>query len=382
MTEKRALILSGGGARAAYQVGVLQALAEILPESDKFPFPIICGTSAGAINAVALAAHPGSFKEAVNGLADMWAELTIDQVYHHGWFDLIKSLASLGFSLLNQGVSRKKPLSLLDNSPLWELLGNKIRFENIQKNIQNEKIFAVSISAMGYTSGHTISFFQAPPEVEGWTRYRRGGMPTELRLEHLLASSAIPTVFPTVRINREYFGDGALRQLAPMSPAVHLGADSLFVIGVSGNRSAAKADRRRVVKHSPSMGQIVGHLLNSAFVDALEGDLEHLERMNELIQLIPEENRQAANLQLRAIDNMVISPTSPLDVIAGRNIRYLPKSLRFFLRSTGSTAKGGGATAASYLLFSNEFITQLMDLGRSDTLEKIDAVRKFFDITD
>lgn len=380
MTEKRALILSGGGARAAYQVGVLQALAEILPETDRHPFPIICGTSAGAINAVALAAHPGSFREAVNALAKMWSELTIDQVYHHGWFDLIKSLATLGFSLLNQGVSKNKPLSLLDNSPLWNLLGNKIRFENIQQNIQQQKLFAIAISAMGYTSGHTVSFFQAPPDIQGWNRYRRGGVATELRLEHLLASSAIPTVFPTVRINREFFGDGALRQLAPMSPAIHLGADSLFVIGVSGNRTAAKADRRRIVKHSPSMGQIVGHLLNSAFVDALEGDLEHLERMNELIRLIPEENRQAANLQLRAINNMVISPTSPLDVIAGRNIRYLPKSLRFFLRSTGSTASGGGATAASYLLFSNEFITELMELGKRDTYEKEAAVKGFFNI--
>jgi NTE family protein len=187
-------------------------------------------------------------------------------------------------------------------------------------------------------------------------------------------------VFPTVRINREYFGDGALRQLAPMSPAIHLGADSLFVVGVSGNRSAAKADRRIAVKHSPSMGQIVGHLLNSAFVDSLEGDLEHLERMNDLIRLIPEENRKAANLQLRAVENMVISPTSPLDVIAGRNIRYLPKSLRFFLRSTGSTASGGGATAASYLLFSNEFISELMELGKRDTHEKEETVREFFGV--
>ncbi len=378
MAEKRALILSGGGARAAYQVGVLQAVADILPESISHPFPIICGTSAGAINAVALAAHPGNFKQSVNALANMWRELTIGQVYFHEWSDLLKSILFLGFSLFNQGVGRKRPLSLLDNSPLWELLGSKIRFENIEQNINQGNLFAVAISAMGYTSGRTVSFYQGHPDIPVWSRYRRGGVPTSLRLEHLLASSAIPTIFPSVRIDREFFGDGALRQLAPISPAIHLGADSLFVIGVSGNRSAAKADRRMAFKHSPSMGRIVGHLLNSAFVDSLEGDLEHLERMNELIRLVPEETRVAANLHLRAVDNMVISPSSPLDVIAGRNIRYLPKSLRFFLRAIGATAKGGGATAASYLLFSNEFITELMELGKRDTYEDADAVRKFF----
>jgi NTE family protein len=382
MSEKRALVLSGGGARAAYQVGVLQAVADILPESSTHPFPIICGTSAGAINAVALAAHTGNFKQSVNALARMWSELTVGQVYLHQWSDLLKSMMFLGFSLFNQGVGRKRPLSLLDNAPLWELLGNKIRFENIDQKIREGNLFAVAISAMGYTSGRTVSFYQGHSDITSWNRYRRGGVPTQLRLEHLLASSAIPTIFPSVRIEREFFGDGALRQLAPISPAIHLGADSLFVIGVSGNKSAAKADRRMALKHSPSMGQIVGHLLNSAFVDSLEGDLEHLSRMNELIRLIPEETRLAANIHVRAVDNMVISPSSPLDVIAGRNIRYLPKSLRFFLRTIGATAKGGGATAASYLLFSNEFITELMELGKRDTYESADAVRKFFGVSE
>ena len=169
-----------------------------------------------------------------------------------------------------------------------------------------------------------------------------------------------------------------MRQLAPISPALHLGAQSLFVIGVSGNRTSTKAHRKLPPKHSPSMGQIVGHLLNSAFVDSLEGDLEHMERMNELIKLIPAENMKSAGLQLRAVDNMVISPSSPLDVIAGRNVRYLPDSLRFFLRAIGATAKGGGATAASYLLFSTEFIAELMELGRQDAMAEADAIRLFF----
>lgn len=375
---KRALILSGGGARAAYQVGVLQALAEILPAEHANPFPIICGTSAGAINALALAAHPGNFKESVHSLANMWRSLTVGDVYLHGWMDISKGLGLLGLSLFNQGIGGKKPLSLLDNSPLWDLLGSRIPFHNIQQSISSGKLFAVSVSAMGYSSGHTVSFFQGHESIEGWKRYRRGGIPTQLRLEHLLASSAIPTIFPAIRIDREYFGDGALRQLAPISPALHLGAESLFVIGVSGNRSSAKPNKRLPVKHSPSMGQIVGHLLNSAFVDSLEGDLEHMELINKLVKLIPEEQKSAAGFHLRAVENMVISPSSPLDVIAGRNVRYLPDSLRFFLRAIGATAKGGGATAASYLLFSTEFITDLMELGYQDGLAEAEAMKAFF----
>ena len=375
---KTALILSGGGARAAYQVGVLQAIAEILPDDCENPFPIICGTSAGAINAVALAAHQGNFKSAVSSLAHMWKTLDIGQVYLHGWTDIFKGLAYLGLSLFNEGMGRRKPLSLLDNGPLWNLLGSKIQFENIAHSIDSGKLLAVSISAMGYTSGHSVSFFQGHPDLKGWSRHRRSGVASELRLEHLLASSAIPTIFPAVRINREYFGDGALRQLAPISPALHLGADSLFVVGVSGNRSAARANRRVPHRHSPSMGQIIGHLFNSAFVDALESDLEHMQRMNELLELIPDEVREREGIILRPVKNMAISPSYPIDGIAGRNVRYLPKSLRFFMRATGSTAKGGGATAASYLLFSNEFITELIELGCADTLAQADNIRAFF----
>ena len=375
---KRALILSGGGARAAYQVGVLQALAEILPSDCENPFPIICGTSAGAINAVALASHKGNFKSAVNALTHMWQTLDIGQVYLHGWTDIFKGLAYLGLSLFNEGMGRRRPLSLLDNGPLWNLLGSKIQFENLAHAIDSGKLLAVSISAMGYTSGHSVSFFQGHPDLHGWSRHRRSGVATQLRLEHLLASSAIPTIFPAVRINREYFGDGALRQLAPISPALHLGADALFVVGVSGNRSAARANRRVPHRHSPSMGQIIGHLFNSAFVDALESDLEHMQRMNELLQLIPEEVREKEGIILRPVNNMVISPSYPIDGIAGRNVRYLPRSLRFFMRATGSTAKGGGATAASYLLFSNEFIAELIALGREDTLANSENIQTFF----
>lgn len=375
---KTALILSGGGARAAYQVGVLQALADILPEGAENPFPIICGTSAGAINAMALAAHPGNFRQAVTDLAGIWQSLTIDQVYRHGWLDLTKGLARIGLSLFNEGVGRQRPLSLLDNAPLWELLASKIEFANVAKNIEAGRLHAVSVTAMGYTSGQSVSFFQGNSDLTSWRRFRRAGVPTQIRLEHLLASSAIPTIFPTVRIHREYFGDGALRQLAPMSPALHLGADALFVIGVSGNRNPKHWGKRVPVRHSPSMAQIVGHLLNSAFIDALENDIEHLERLNRLLALIPPEVREQEQLDLRPVRNMVVSPSKAVDVIAGRKVRYLPRSVRFFLRAIGATTKGGGATAASYLLFANPFIADLIELGYQDTMWESAAIGQFF----
>ncbi|MDO3386589.1 patatin-like phospholipase family protein [Gilvimarinus sp. SDUM040013] len=378
MSSKTALILSGGGARAAYQVGVLQAVADILPEGIDNPFPVICGTSAGAINAVALASHPGTFREAVTDLGAIWQELSIGQVYRHSWGDMFRGLSRIGFSLFNEGVGRHRPLSLLDNTPLWELLASKIQFSNIARNIEQNKLHALSVTAMGYTSGQSVSFFQGQPELESWRRFRRAGVATDIRLEHLLASSAIPTIFPTVRINREYFGDGALRQLAPMSPALHLGADALFVIGVSGNRNPKHWGKRVPVRHSPSMAQIVGHLLNSAFIDALENDIEHMERLNTLLEVIPADVREANGIDLRPVRNLVVSPTKAVDVIAGRKVRYLPRSVRFFLRAIGATAKGGGATAASYLLFANPFISELIELGYQDTMWEAARIREFF----
>lgn len=378
---KHALVLSGGGARAAYQVGVLKAIAEILPNTHHNPFSIICGTSAGAINALAIASHPGHFAESVDALVDIWRNLTVDQVYKNSLSDLVKGVLRLGLSLFNEGTGKHQPLALLDNSPLHHLIHERITFQHIEPAIESGQLDAVCVTAMGYTSGESVSFFQGRPELKGWRRYHRIGTPTRLDARHLLASSAIPTIFPTVRINREYFGDGALRQLAPISPALHLGADRVFVVGVSGNRNPEHWGKRRPVRHSPSMAQIIGHLFNAAFVDSMESDMEHLERINQLLSLVPEADREAAGLPLRPVESLVISPSQEIDKIAGRKVRYLPKTLRWFFSSTGATAKRGGATAASYLLFEPEFCSELIDLGYQDTMWEADKVRAFFGLT-
>ena len=370
-----ALVLSGGGARAAYQVGVLLAVKELLPPQSN-PFSIISGTSAGAINAVALACHSDDFQAGVNELNRLWQELTIEHVFRTDWKDLAGGVYRFGRSFFNEGVDYHRPLSLLDNSPLNAFLKNNINFSDIQKNIDRGVLKAVSVAALGYSSSDSVNFFQGEAQLEEWARFRRIGRPTVLGMEHLLASSAIPWIFPTVRIGNEYFGDGAMRQLAPISPALHLGADRVFIIGVSGNRQALVKRHQVPSRHPPSMAQMAGHLLNSAFIDSLEADIEHLDRVNALIKSVDHDKREA--LELRPVKSLVISPSKAIDKIAGRSVRYLPKSLRLFMRSSGATARRGGSALSSYLLFAKPFIRELIDLGYQDAMWEKEAIQEFF----
>lgn len=351
------------------------ALKELLsPQSN--PFSIISGTSAGAINAVALASHSDDFQAGVGELDDLWQQLTLEHVFRTDWSDLLAGLYRFGRSFFHEGVDFHRPLSLLDNSPLNAFLKSNICFSDIQKNIDRGVLKAISVSALGYSSSDSVSFFQGKEGLKEWTRFRRVGKAAVLGMEHLLASSAIPWIFPTVRIGREYFGDGAMRQLAPISPALHLGADKVFIIGVSGNRQALVKRHQIPSRHPPSMAQMAGHLLNSAFIDSLEADIEHLERVNCLIRAV--ESGKRKGLELRPVKSLVISPSKAIDKIAGRSTRYLPKSLRFFIRSSGATAHRGGSALSSYLLFVKSFIKELIDLGYQDAMWEKDAIQRFF----
>lgn len=377
MANVGALVLSGGGARAAYQVGVLKALAELTPDSEPNPFKIICGTSAGAVNALLIASHPGTFKESVARLYNLWMELTVDDIYRSNWTSLLGNVGTITLSLFNHGVARRKPLALLDNSPLRNLVDESIPFANIQRNIDEGRLRAVSVNAMSYSQGESVSFFQGCEDLQEWRRFRRSGERTKLCADHLMASSAIPTLFPSVKIGDEYFGDGAVRQLAPISPALHLGASRVFVVGVSDNRSPVHwGKRRQVAKHSPSLAQIGGQLFNAAFIDSLEGDLEHLDRVNLLLDSVAEKDL-AGLAPLRAVESAVIEPSQSLDRLAGRKVRYLPPALRWLFRSTGATTSGGGASAASYLLFEKPYLGELVELGYQDAMWERDKLRDF-----
>ena len=379
--ENNALVLSGGGARAAYQVGVLTAINELLPASTHNPFPIICGTSAGAINALALATHTGHYYEAVQDLHNIWRELTTSGVYKTSWQALLMGGMRLFLSLFHEGVSRGKSIALLDNQPLREFLYRRINFARLDEGLKNGDLRALSVTAMNYSTGESVSFFQGSSALPGWRRYRRTGVPTQLDFRHLMASAAIPGLFPSIKIDSDYYCDGALRQLAPISPALHLGADRIFVIGVSANRNPIQWSKAaRPLKHSPSIAQVFGHLFSSAFIDGLEGDIEHIERVNELLRVIPEKTLREHNLPLRPVETLIISPSKALDKIAGRKVRYLPRSVRFFLRAVGGTAKMGGATTASYLMFEQPFINELIELGYQDAMWERTRIQEFFQV--
>lgn len=370
--DKAALILTGGGARAAYQVGVLQAIRELWGERSGNPFPILCGTSAGGINAVALAVFSSDFNAAVRKLAWIWRQFHVDQVYRADALALLATSARWGAAFSLGWLCRQTPRSLLDNSPLRALLSQVLDFSAIEAGLAAGRLHAVSVAASGYSSGENLTFFQAAAEVQPWRRAQRVGLRTQLSVEHLLATSAIPFVFPAIRINREYFGDGSMRQLAPVSPAIHLGADRMLVIG-SGR--LAEEGRQRTEAY-PSPAQIAGHAMSSIFLDSLAVDLERMERINQTLAAFPVEQRSAAGLSLRPIETLVISPSQRLDAIAGHHREELPRALRAMLRGVGAMRREG-STLLSYLLFEPGFTRSLMSLGYSDAMAKREELSVF-----
>ncbi len=371
--NKYAVILTGGGARAAYQVGVLKAISHVLPD-DWNPFRIICGTSAGAINAVALASAGDHFDDSVKRTEQLWRALHVDAVFRADLWGIVRCLYHWAKAFSKGGIEGDHPVSLLDNAPLGELLQREIDFERINLAIERDYIEALSITACGYTTGDSVSFFQAASHVKGWRRVKRVGIPCQLDLRHILASAAIPTIFSPVKINREYFGDGAIRQLAPMSPALHLGADHILVVGVSANTTTYT--ERELTEKPPSIAQIVGHLFNSIFLDSLEADVEHMNRVNALLE--GKQFSESRNHVLKPIKTLHIAPSQPIDQLASKHIPDLPKNVRRLFGAIGAGPQGGGSMA-SYLLFEGAFCGELIDLGYSDGLNQADAILEFFE---
>lgn len=385
------LLLTGGGARAAYQVGVLQALSELRsqrePASRTSPFSIITGTSAGAINAAALACGADDFKLSVERIASVWSRFEAAQVYEADLLSVLRSgarwmsLLSLGWMIARW--RRIKPRSLLDNSPLEELLQRMVPLERLPQLIAQGHLQALAVTASSYSSGHHVTFFEGNEDLQPWVRSQRLAVRDRITHTHLLASSAIPFVFPAQALSinggTEYFGDGSMRQTAPVAPAIHLGADRVLVVGAGRMSEPRDTLTRADPTTYPSLAQIAGHAMSSIFLDALAVDIERIRRINQTLNLIPREARQAS--ALKPVELLVISPSERLDQLAAEHADALPHAVRALLSGLGASSKKAdikGGALTSYLLFEAVFTRELMALGHADTLRQEDEVCRFF----
>jgi len=364
---KAALVLPGGGARGAFQVGVLRAIADLVPKGTPNPFAVISGTSAGAINSVVLAAKARRFRVAVAELERVWANFRCQQVYRTDSRAMLKSSLHWLAAIVLGGFLVGMPRSLLNNSPLRSLLSRNIRFPRIQDAIDNGWLDAIAITAAGYGSARSTSFFQAVPNQASWSRTRRIGVRGDLHLDHLMASIAIPMIFPPVRLNGEFFGDGAMRQATPLSPAIHLGADRILVVGVR-DETADKAPDKMAREAYPSFAQIAGYMLDTLFMDGLYSDLERMTRINQMIDAIHPEHRTGSLAQMRAIDTMLIVPSEDLRIIAHKHHAELPFAIRGLLRGIGGKQPGENRLL-SFLLFEKAYTKELIALGYRDAMQ-------------
>ncbi len=371
-TPKTALMLPGGGARGAYQVGVLKGIAEICGHhhAERNPFPIVCGVSAGAINATVLATHAQEFAHGIDRLELFWSRLHCQDIYRTDAWTVMKTglraLAALTFGRL--GVAA--PRSLLDNTPLAELLRRELQLHELESAIETRQLRALSITASSYTTAIAETFFQGAADLHEWQRYRRVGHRERIGVEHILASAALPFLFPAQRIGKQYYGDGGIRLLAPLSPAIHLGANKILVIGT---RDESPIEIPEQPVEYPSMGELAGYLLDTIFMDTLWSDLSRLQRINRTLSLLPEQERKKS--RLRPIDTLVIKPSRDVRDITREHAEAIPRPVKNLLKVIGGWGKDW--RMPSYLLFEPAYTTTLIELGYRDALQQKDSIAGF-----
>jgi NTE family protein len=372
---RKALILPGAGARGAYQIGVLKAIAGILPEREPNPFSIICGTSAGAINAAVLAGRASNFERAVSDMERVWASFSASQVYRSDDWTMLKTSLHWLAAAMFGGLGVGNPSSLLDNSPLRELLTQNVRFDGIRRSIDQGHLDAVAVTASAYSTARSVTFFEGRPELKSWTRVRRIGRATRLNVDHLMASSAVPFVFPPVQIGGEFYGDGSMRNRAPLSAAIHLGADRMLVVGVRDERPDSEPPVGSNPQR-PTFAHLGGYMLDTLFMDGLYTDLEHLSRMNRVLEQLGDRKPSGVLADLRPLHTLVIVPRQDLRSLAAEFALELPRGVRLLLRGLGASSHSG-LQLVSYLLFESGFTRALIDMGYRDAMEMEDELRAF-----
>ncbi|BEV70841.1 MULTISPECIES: patatin-like phospholipase family protein [unclassified Paludibacterium] len=367
------LVLAGGGARAAYQAGVMLAISHLLPDARKNPFPVICGTSAGAINATGLACAADDFRQAAGNLAQLWRQIHISDVYQSDMLYFLKSFLHFGVSIASGGRLWKNPKSFLDNAPLRDYLARVVRFDGIDRAVSAGALRAVALTASCFNSGQSVTFFDGVPEVCEWTRQMRIGVREKLDLDHLMASSALPLIFPATKVGDRFFCDGAVRQMAPLSPALHLGAEKLFVVGLASHKTPVRDGGY------PSPAQVFGHLLNSIFADSMASDMERLIRVNHTVSLLNSHHELASQTPLKRVEVFLLNPSASLEEIAHKHVHLFPPALRFILQGTGATRRRG-LSLATYLLFEPGYCRELISLGYKDVLKQKAEILNFLEL--
>ena len=361
MNTKLGLVMTGGGARAAYQAGAIRALYEIIKKKENL-FDIISGNSAGAINSTYLAANAENWDVATHNLGELWQRVKPQEV-----FDLRKrTVTDLGLKWISSSVfggltpQGRSVNHLLDTGPLRKFMEREIDFSHIERNIKNNKIFGMSLSTTNYNSGSNVVFYQGHESIKDWSRSDRFSYRAHITVNHLMASAAIPFFFPPVQIGQSYFGDGCIRQTTPLSPAIHLGADKMIAIGV---RHAHSRDKMRDLAFSPfpdpTLGQVAGVMLNAIFLDSLDSDVERLTRINDLIA-------EGAHPELKSIPILMIRPSRDLGKMSVDITSELPPTLRYLLKGIGVTGTEG-LDLLSYLAFDVSYTKPLIELGYEDT---------------
>ncbi len=360
------LVLSGGGARGAYQAGVVSAISEIAQSVRvQRPFQIFSGVSAGAINSTFLAAGSDNFHQTTKKLTDMWSTLSSEKVFYTDAGSLGKiGLKWMGDLSLGGLMGTSPGKALLDTAPLKDLLIDNLNFSQIQENIDKGFLRAVAVSAMEYQTSNTITFVQGEKDVPSWTRSRRQSELAQIKAEHVMASSAIPLLFPPIQIQNRYFGDGCVRNMAPCSPAIHLGADKLIVIGVRRLSEVAIAQSLKNSNSNvpPSAAKVFNVLLNSVLLDGVELDIERMNRINEFVSHVPKKSLD--QLSFKPVDLVWIHPSQDIGAIAYQKASSLPRLVRYLLKGLGPLEDA--AEIISYLSFDPEFCSILIDMGYED----------------
>lgn len=357
------LILPGGGARNAYQVGVLKAVAELLPSNSVSPFPVVTGTSAGSLNAGMIASRSMDYADGMQRLLGMWENLHMDMVVRTDAKSATKTGARWLWSFASGGAGNSQPDSILDNTPLRSLIEHHVNLARMRQCIHSGHLKALGITASSYGRGASLTYYEGHDQLEAWERTRRFGIPARLQVDHFMASIAIPVVFPAVNISNEYHGDGSMRESAPLSPALHLGANKLLIISVRNPQN--EYDPTTATPQYPNLGSIAGYMFDTLFMDRLDSDIERLNRINFALSQSKQHTFRHNDSLLRPVDFLVISPSVDIRDIVARHVKRFPRSMRVLLSGLGAMTKEG-RPLTSYLLFDSNFARDLIELGYED----------------